>query len=283
MNLYVVSAGFFKSDGGALFGTIPKRVWQKTNPADENNLCEMMARCLLVQEDSRLILIDTGIGTKQDEKYLRHHHLHGDDTLEKSILKHGFSLNDITDVLLTHLHFDHVGGAFSYDENKNIVPTFPNAIYWSNQQQWDWATVDFNVREKASYLDENLFPMHTSGKLKMLPCEEGFEFTANIKIRFANGHTCAMMMPQINYYGETLLYMADLIPFSSQIPIGYFPAFDVAPLIVMQEKKKILQEAVNNNYTLMFDHDPYTECATVQMTEKGIRLKDTFLLKEWIK
>lgn len=282
MNLYTIDTEFFKLDGGAMFGTVPKTIWQKTNPPDENNLCDLAMRCLLIEDENRLILIDTGMGNKYSEKTLSYYYVHGENTMDKSLAKHGFSRNDITDVFLTHLHLDHAGGAFLKNEHGQIVSGFPNALFWSNEVQFTWAYFDPNEREKPSFLKENLTPIYQSGKLKMIPCEDGFQFTPNIKIRFANGHTRGLMMPQINYHGKTLFYVADLICLTSHLPIGYLPSYDVEPLESMKEKKKYLQEMLDNNYVLFFEHDPLIECASLQMTEKGIRIKDTFKLSEWI-
>jgi glyoxylase-like metal-dependent hydrolase (beta-lactamase superfamily II) len=279
MKLYTIETGFFKLDGGAMFGVVPKSIWQKTNPADEFNLCTWAMRCLLVQDGDRLILIDNGIGYKQDERFLKHYHLHGDDTLEKSLAHHGFSKDDITDVFLTHLHFDHCGGSIERLENGTLVPAFKNASYWSNKEHWQWA-VEPNDREKASFLKENILPIQESGKLKFIDTVDGVSFTNNIKIRFAFGHTDAMMLPQISYKGKTILYMADMLPSVGHIPMPYVMSYDMFPLKTLNEKKKYLEEAVQNNYILFLEHDPVNECCTLQETEKGIRVKDTFKLSE---
>jgi glyoxylase-like metal-dependent hydrolase (beta-lactamase superfamily II) len=279
MKLYTIDTGFFKLDGGAMFGVVPKSIWQKTNPADEFNLCSWAMRCLLVQDEERLILIDNGIGYKQDERFLKHYHLHGDDTLEKSLASIGFSKDDITDVFLTHLHFDHCGGSIERQENGALVPAFKNAIYWSNKEHWQWA-VEPNDREKASFLKENILPIQESGKLRFIDAEDGISFTKNIKIRFAFGHTDAMMLPQISYKGKTILYMADMLPSVGHIPMPYVMSYDMFPLKTLKEKKKYLEEAVQNDYILFLEHDPVNECCTLQVTEKGIRVKDTFKLSE---
>ncbi len=277
MKLYTVNAGYFKLDGGAMFGVVPKSIWQKTNPADENNLCSWAMRCLLIQDGERLILIDNGIGNKQDEKFLKHYYLHGDDTLEKSLSSHGFSKDDITDVFLTHLHFDHCGGSIERDTDGNLSPAFKNATFWSNRAHWEWAILP-NAREKASFLKENLLPIQESGQLKFVDNEDGVAFTDNITIRFAYGHTDAMMLPQISYKGKTVLYMADMLPSVGHIPLPYVMAYDMFPMKTLDEKKKYLEEAVENNYILYLEHDPVNECCTLQETEKGIRVKDTFRL-----
>jgi glyoxylase-like metal-dependent hydrolase (beta-lactamase superfamily II) len=279
MKLYTIDTGFFKLDGGAMFGVVPKSIWQKTNPADEFNLCSWAMRCLLVQDEERLILIDNGIGYKQDERFLKHYHLHGDDTLEKSLASIGFSKDDITDVFLTHLHFDHCGGSIERQEDGALVPAFKNAIYWSNKEHWQWA-VEPNDREKASFLKENILPIQESGKLRFIDAEDGISFTKNIKIRFAFGHTDAMMLPQISYKGKTILYMADMLPSVGHIPMPYVMSYDMFPLNTLKEKKKYLEEAVQNDYILFLEHDPVNECCTLQETEKGIRVKDTFKLSE---
>ena len=279
MKLYTIDTGFFKLDGGAMFGVVPKSIWQKTNPADEFNLCSWAMRCLLIQEGDRLILIDNGIGYKQDERFLKHYHLHGDDTLEKSLANIGFSKDDITDVFLTHLHFDHCGGSIERQEDGALVPAFKNANYWSNKEHWQWA-VEPNDREKASFLKENIVPIQESGKLRFIDAIDGISFTKNINIRFAFGHTDAMMLPQISYKGKTILYMADMLPSVGHIPMPYVMSYDMFPLKTLNEKKKFLEEAVQNNYILFLEHDPVNECCTLQETEKGIRVKDTFKLSE---
>jgi len=279
MKLYTIDTGFFKLDGGAMFGVVPKSIWQKTNPADEFNLCSWAMRCLLVQDGDRLILIDNGIGYKQDERFLKHYYLHGDDTLEKSLANLKFSKDDITDVFLTHLHFDHCGGSIERQEDGALVPAFKNATYWSNKEHWQWA-IEPNDREKASFLKENILPIQESGKLKFIDAVDGVSFTNNIKIRFAFGHTDAMMLPQISYKGKTILYMADMLPSVGHIPMPYVMSYDMFPLNTLKEKKKYLEEAVQNDYILFLEHDPVNECCTLQETEKGIRVKDTFKLSE---
>lgn len=279
MKLYTIETGFFKLDGGAMFGVVPKSIWQRTNPADENNLCTWAMRCLLVQDADRLILIDNGIGYKQDERFLKHYHLHGDDTLERSLSKNGFSKDDITDVFLTHLHFDHCGGSIERLDDGSLVPAYKNATYWSNKEHWDWA-VHPNDREKASFLKENILPIQESGQLKFIDTSDGIAFTEHIRIRFAYGHTDAMMLPQISYGEKTILYMADMLPSIGHIPMPYVMAYDMFPLKTLIEKKKFLEEALQNNYILFLEHDPVNECCTLQETEKGIRVKDTFNLSD---
>jgi glyoxylase-like metal-dependent hydrolase (beta-lactamase superfamily II) len=278
MKLYSVNTGYFKLDGGAMFGVVPKSIWNKLNPADENNLCSWAMRCLLIEDGDRLILVDNGIGNKQDPKFFSHYYLHGEDTLDTSLTRHGFSKDDITDVILTHLHFDHCGGSI-VREGDQLLPNFKNATYWSNERHWKWAT-NPNDREKASFLKENILPIQESGQLKFVPVEEGAEMLPNIKLRFVNGHTDAMMLPQINYNGKTVVFMADLLPAAAHIPIPYVMAYDMFPLTTLNEKKSFLSEALEKDYILFFEHDPNIECCNLQMTEKRIRQKDSFRIDE---
>ncbi len=288
MKLYTINTGYFKLDGGAMFGVVPKSMWNKLNPADENNMCSWALRCLLVEDGNRLILIDNGMGDKQDAKFFGHYYLHGDDTLDKSLAAHGFHKNDITDVFLTHLHFDHCGGSI-VRVNDQLLPAFPNATYWSNSDHWQWATQP-NEREKASFLKENILPIQESGQLQLVavPADgltktgklASADFTKDFSIRYVSGHTDKMMLPQIEYKGRTIVYMADLLPSAEHIPLPYVMAYDMFPLTTLQEKKSFLQEAVDNNYILYFEHDPVNECCTLQQTEKGIRKKDSFLLRD---
>lgn len=290
MNLYTINTGYFKLDGGAMFGVVPKTIWQKLNPPDENNLCSWAMRCLLIEDGKKLILVDNGIGDKQDAKFMGHYYLHGDDTLNKSLAKHGFHHDDITDVILTHLHFDHCGGSIKRDGEK-LVPVFKNAIYWSNQQHWEWA-VNPNEREKASFLKENILPIKESGQLKMVSMESiagnrelivksrESGIIDELSFRFVNGHTESMMLPQISYKENTIVFMADLLPSYGHIPIPYVMAYDMFPLTTLNEKKSFLKEAADNNYILFFEHDPKHECCNLQYTEKGIRPKDFFELKD---
>lgn len=285
MELYSINTGFFKLDGGAMFGVVPKSIWNKVNPADENNLCSWALRCLLIQEGNRLILIDNGNGDKQDAKFFSHYHLHGEDTLDKSLAKHGFHRDDITDVILSHLHFDHCGGTIRREGDK-LIPNFKNATVWSNEEHWQWA-VHPNDREKASFLKENILPIQESGQLKFIPIPNrenplqqlaAAKFTDSISIRIADGHTRAMMLPQIQYKDRTIVFMADLLPSQGHIPLPYVMGYDMFPMTTLQEKKLFLEEAVDNNYILFFEHDPKVECCTLQRTEKGIRPKDFFSL-----
>jgi glyoxylase-like metal-dependent hydrolase (beta-lactamase superfamily II) len=285
MKLYTVNTGYFKLDGGAMFGVVPKSIWNKLNPADENNMCSWALRSLLIEEGDRLILVDTGMGDKQDAKFFGHYYLHGDDTLDKSLAKYGFSKNDITDVFHTHLHFDHCGGTIAR-ENDKLIPAFSNATFWSNNEHWDWAVYP-NEREKASFLKENILPIEESGRLQMVAVNGGVngklgksDFTDTISIRFVSGHTKSMMLPQIQYKGKTIVYMADLLPSAGHIPLPYVMGYDMFPLTTLQEKKSFLQEALEGNYILFFEHDPVNECCTLQQTEKGIRVKEVFKLSD---
>jgi len=277
MKLYAINAGHFKLDGGAMFGVVPKSMWNKLNPADENNMCNWAMRCLLVEDEGRLILIDNGMGNKQSEKFFGYYYLNGDDTLDKSLAKYGFTRDDITDVFLTHLHFDHCGGSIEKQGDK-LVPAFKNATYWSNDNHWKWAT-EPNDREKASFLKENILPIQESGKLKFVEPKEGIQFTENIKLRFVNGHTESMMLPEIKYKDKTIVYMADLLPSLAHIPIPYVMAYDTRPLETLLEKKAFLKEALEKDFILFFEHDREIECCTLQLTDKGIRSKETFRLE----
>ena len=278
MNLHTIETGLFKLDGGAMFGVVPKSIWQKSNPADTNNMCTWAMRCLLIEDGDRLILVDTGIGDKQDEKFFGHFYLHGEDTLDRSLAAKGFSRNDITDVFLTHLHFDHCGGAIVREGDK-LVPAFSRATYWSNEKHWEWA-VNPNEREKASFLKENILPLQESGQLKFVEEKEGIQFSEDFNVRFAFGHTDAMMLPQLKYKGNTIIYAADLLPSTGHIPLPYVMSYDMFPLQTLKEKRSFLEEAATNNYILYLEHDSVNECCTVQQTEKGIRLKDTLKLTD---
>jgi glyoxylase-like metal-dependent hydrolase (beta-lactamase superfamily II) len=277
MNLFSINTGYFKLDGGAMFGVVPKSIWSKINAPDENNMCSWALRCLLIQDGDRLVLVDTGMGNKQSEKFFGHYYLHGDDTLDKSLATHGFTKDDITDVILTHLHFDHCGGAIIRDGEK-LVPAFKNATYWSNERHWAWA-INPNGREKASFLSENILPIQESGKLKFIETS-GKEFPDNIMIRMVFGHTEAMMLPQVTYKGKTILFMADLLPSAGHIPLPYVMGYDMFPATTLTEKENFLTEALQNDYVLFFEHDPTIECCNLQMTDKGIRMKDSFKLSE---
>jgi glyoxylase-like metal-dependent hydrolase (beta-lactamase superfamily II) len=293
MNLYTINTGFFKLDGGAMFGVVPKSIWNKINPTDENNMCSWALRCLLIEDGNRLILIDSGMGNKQDARFFSYYYLHGDDTLDKSLAAHGFHRDDITDVFLTHLHFDHCGGSIMRDGDQ-LAPAFKNATYWSNEKHWEWA-VNPNEREKASFLKENILPIQQSNQLKFiahpLANEKGLSsyppgtlatgFTESIQIRFVDGHTNSMMLPQIKYKDKIFVFVADLFPSSGHIPIPYVMAYDMFPLTTLGEKKNFLNEAVVNDYILFFEHDPQHECCTLQQTDRGIRSKEFFKLSEF--
>ncbi|MDF2159301.1 MBL fold metallo-hydrolase [Algoriphagus sp. CAU 1675] len=278
MELYVVNTGLFKLDGGAMFGVVPKVLWSRTNPADENNLCTWAMRCLLAVDGDRVVLIDNGIGDKQDAKFFSHYYLHGDDSLEKSLRKLGVGFNQITDNFLTHLHFDHCGGGVGYGSHGQYVMTFPRATYWSNDAHWKWATIP-NPREKASFLEENILPMQDLGQLKFVDMNSkslfpGFDFIT------VDGHTDKQMLPKIKYKGKTIVFVADLLPSVGHIPLPYVMGYDTRPLITMEEKAKFLEEAAREEYVLFLEHDPVNECCTVKMTEKGVRLDQTFRLDE---
>lgn len=270
MNLYSIDAGHFKLDGGAMFGVVPKSLWNRQISADENNLIRLTMRCLLVEDGKNLILIDTGMGDKQEARWQGYYYRHGDGDLIKSIEKAGFSANEITDVVCSHLHFDHCGGAVQWNTARDaFVLTFPNARYWSNSLHWDAATKP-NAREKASFLKENILPIQESGQLMFYDqVEKPF---LNLDMRLANGHTEQMMMPEISYNGKKIIFMADLIPTHAHVPIPWVMGYDVRPLESMTEKEKFLKEAADNQYILFFDHDPIYDCCTVEMTEKGIRV-----------
>jgi len=296
MKLYTINTGYFKLDGGAMFGVVPKSIWNKLNPADENNMCSWALRCLLIEDGDKLILVDNGMGDKQDAKFFGHYYLHGDDTLDKSLAQHGFTKDDITDVFLTHLHFDHCGGSIKREGDK-LVPAFKNATYWSNEQHWKWATQP-NDREKASFLKENILPIRERGQFKFFDLSREWsgasldsankntlstydsQLTTHLSFFTVNGHTDAMMLPKINYKGKTIVHMADLLPSAAHIPLPYVMAYDMFPLTTLHEKKAFLTEAEQNNYVLFFEHDPLIECCSLQMTEKGIRQKDVFKLSD---
>jgi len=279
MKLHVINTGFFKLDGGAMFGVVPKTLWQKLNPADENNLCNWAMRCLLIEEGNQLMLIDNGIGAKQDARFLSYYHLNGDDSLTKSLNKAGFSEDDITDMFLSHLHFDHCGGGVKKNGDK-LELVFKNAKYWSNENHWNWATQP-NAREKASFLKENILPMQESGHLHFIKEKEGratpFDF---MDLFYASGHTDKMMIPKIRYKDKTICFVADLLPSAGHIPVPYVMGYDTRPLLSMEEKEVFLKEAAANRYILFFEHDPLNECCTVKETDKGIRVDQLFSLKE---
>lgn len=279
MKLYPIEAGNFKLDGGAMFGVVPKSLWQRTNPSDSKNMIDIAARCLLVEDGNRLILIDTGMGNKQSDKFYGYYHLWGDDSIDNSLKKQGFTRDDITDVFMTHLHFDHCGGSIQYNKDRTVLePAFKNANFWSNKAHWQWAT-EPNRREKASFLKENILPMEESGQLRFteLPdnailknSELGFD------IFFANGHTEKQMIPMINYNGKTICFMADLLPTAGHLPIPFVMGYDTRPLLSLDEKERFLNLAANNNYYLFLEHDAHNQIITVKHTEKGVRLNEVF-------
>ena len=283
MKIHPIEAGNFKLDGGAMFGVVPKVLWQRTNPSDSDNLIEISSRCLLVENGNRLTLIDTGMGDKQSEKFFSFYKRWGDYNLISSIKSAGFSIDDITDVLLTHLHFDHCGGASFVDNHSGKIEVlFKNANYWSNQKHWDWAT-EPNQREKASFLQENLNPIKESGQLNFITeKKEGFNFYEELgfEILFVDGHTEKQMIPKIDYKNQELVFAADLIPTVGHIPIPYLMGYDVRPLVTMKEKKLFLEAAVKNNWLLFMEHDPHNEIISLKNTEKGVRLNNSNLFKE---
>jgi glyoxylase-like metal-dependent hydrolase (beta-lactamase superfamily II) len=288
MKLFTIDTELFKLDGGAMFGVVPKSIWNKLNPADENNMCNWAMRCLLIEDDKRLILVDNGIGDKQDAKFFGYYYLHGNNTLDSSLKKIGVRKDDITDVILTHLHFDHCGGSIVREGDK-LVPAFKNAVYWSNLPHWQWATHP-NEREKASFLKENILPIQESEQLQFISIPKttleqtdklpSTNFNDDIRLRFVNGHTDKMMLPQISYKGKTIVFMADLTPSAAHLPIPYVMAYDMFPFTTLQEKKSFLKEALDNEYILFFEHDATIECCTLQQTERGIRQKDVFKLSD---
>lgn len=261
MKLYSINAGYFKLDGGAMHGVVPKSMWQKVNPADDNNMCSWAMRCLLIDTGDRKILVDNGMGDKQDAKFFGHYFPHGEDSVASSLAKHGFTHADITDVFLTHLHFDHCGGSIVRDGDK-LVPAFPNATYWSNKTHWNSAT-EPNEREKASFLKENILPIQESGKLQWVEVADGEEWAPGIRIRYVQGHTDNMMLPQIDYNGQTIFFCADLIPSTAHISMPWVMAYDMRPLDTLNEKRAILKEAADNNWILFFEHDARTEACTL--------------------
>lgn len=281
MKLHSIDTGFFKLDGGAMFGVVPKTIWQKTNPADDNNMCTWAMRCLLIEESNRLILIDTGIGNKQSEKFFSHYYLHGEASLDKSLKSLGFHRNDITDVFLTHLHFDHCGGAIEFNSSKDAFrPAFANARYWSNKRHWEWATKP-NPREKASFLSENILPIEESCQLNFIERNGDYGSTPlGFDVLFVDGHTDSMMIPHISYKGKTICYTADLLPSVGHIPLPYVMGYDTRPLITLEEKGKLLKTSADNGYVIMMEHDPINECCVLEHTEKGIRAAKTMRLCE---
>lgn len=275
MKLSVINSGHFKLDGGAMFGVVPKSMWHPLYPADENNMCSWAMRCMLIEEGNRLILIDTGMGNKQNDKFFSHYFMHGDDNLDKSLRTAGYHRDEITDVFLTHLHFDHCGGVIEWNDDKSAYrPAFKNAQVWSNEAHWKWAT-EPNAREKASFLKENILPIQESGQLRFA---ESDRFTDQIEIIRVHGHTESMMLPLIQIGDKKLLYMADLLASPVHVPVAWVMAYDARPLLTLDEKAVILKRAADEEWVLFFEHDKSVECATLHHTEKGIRVKETFPL-----
>ena len=273
MKIHPIETGNFKLDGGAMFGVVPKTIWQKTNPADARNLIDMSMRCMLIEDGKRLILIDTGLGSKQSDKFFGYYHLFGNFSLESSLAKHGFHRDDITDVFLTHLHFDHCGGVIEWNSQKTLLqPAFKNAKFWSNDNHWKWA-LEPNPREKASFLKENINPIRESGQLNFITNNSLEQIGFNVL--FMDGHTEKQMLPKLSYQGKTIVFMADLLPTIGHIPLPYVMGYDTRPLLTIKEKAIFLKEAADNNYYLFLEHDAYNEICTVQHTEKGVRLKET--------
>ena len=282
MNLYPINAGNFKLDGGAMFGVVPKSLWQKTNPSDSDNLIDLTARCMLIESGSRLILVDAGMGDKQSEKFFSYYKPWGDDSLVKSINSAGFSIDEITDVFLTHLHFDHCGGSTVLNSNNVSVPLFKNAKYWSNKSHWDWAT-NPNSREKASFLKENLIPIEESGQLCFLDVKlPGFNHYDELgfDVLFVDGHTEKQMIPKVSYSGKEVVFMADLLPTAGHIPLPYIMGYDVRPLTTLEEKRSFLNLAVKEEYCLFMEHDAHNQIITLKNTEKGIRFGGSLSLKD---
>jgi len=277
MQIFSIETGNFKLDGGAMFGVVPKTIWQKTNPADANNLISLSMRCMLIKDGDRLTLIDTGVGNKQSDKFFGYYYLFGDFSLDTSLAKHGFHRDDITDVFLTHLHFDHCGGVIQWNNDKTgYMPAFKNAKVWSNQEHWQWATVP-NAREKASFLKENIQPIQQNGQLNFIDKQpENFQNQLGFDVLFMDGHTEKQMLPKIQYQGKTVVFMADLLPTAGHIPLPYVMGYDTRPLLSIEEKRIFLNEAADNNYHLFLEHDAYNELITVKHTEKGVRLNESY-------
>lgn len=279
MKLYPIESGNFKLDGGAMFGVVPKTIWNKTNPADANNLIDIAARCLLIEDGNRLILIDTGMGNKQSDKFFGYYSLWGDHTTDKSLANYGFHRDDITDVFMTHLHFDHCGGSVQWNRDRTgYEPAFKNARYWSNEKHWEWA-VNPNAREKASFLPENILPMQESGQLNFIRRPEGDYLEKSelgFGIFFADGHTEKQMIPHIHYNDKTIVFMADLLPTAGHVPLPYVMGYDTRPLVTLEEKTKFMDAAADRGYYLFLEHDAHNEIISVEHTDKGVRLKETF-------
>ncbi|UJH69100.1 MBL fold metallo-hydrolase [Allomuricauda sp. SCSIO 65647] len=283
MRLYPIETGNFKLDGGAMFGVVPKSLWNRTNPADEKNMIDLAARCLLIEDGDRLVLIDTGLGNKQSEKFFGHYFLWGDHSMDKSLENHGFHRDDITDVFMTHLHFDHCGGSIQWNKDRTgYEPAFKNARFWTNKDHWQWA-LNPNKREKASFLKENLLPMQESGQLHFIESTgESFLSGSSLEfgILFVDGHTEKQMLPHIQYKGKTIVFSADLIPTVGHIPLPYVMGYDMRPLVTLDEKEQFLNKAADEQYILFFEHDAHNELCTLKHTEKGVRLDEVFSFNE---
>ena len=278
MRIYPIQTGNFKLDGGAMFGVVPKSIWQKTNPADSNNMIEMGMRSMLIEDGNKLILIDTGMGNNQSDKFFGYYYQYGDYSLDTSLASYGFHRDDITDVFLTHLHFDHCGGSIQWNKNQTgYEPAFKNAKFWSNQEHWNWATHP-NPREKASFLQENILPIQESGQLNFIS-EKSFQ-QVGFDVLKMDGHTEKQMLPKVFYQGKTIIFMADLLPTIGHIPVPYVMGYDTRPLLTIKEKEAFLSEAADNEYFLFLEHDAYSEICTVQQTNKGVRLKETHKFKD---
>ncbi len=280
MNLYKIETGNLKLDGGAMFGVVPKVLWQKLYPADENNLANWAMRCLLIETENRKILIDTGMGNKQSQKFFSYYYPNGNDTLESSLKKNGFDFEDITDVILTHLHFDHVGGAVKYNENRELVPAFSNATYYVSKSQWELAN-NSNRREKASFLPENFIALQEHKCLNLI--EKETELFPGIEIKIFDGHTAGQIIPHITYGNKKIAYGADLFPSTAHIPMPYIMGYDTRPLLTLKDKERFFADAIKNNTVLFFEHDIYNECCSLKETEKGIKVDKTFTLEEFMK
>ena len=280
MNLYKIETGNLKLDGGAMFGVVPKVIWQKLYPADENNLCNWAMRCLLIETETHKVLIDTGMGNKQSEKFFKHYYPNGNASLISSLKENGFKPEDITDVILTHLHFDHVGGAVKYNENNELVPTFPNATYHVAKSHWELAN-NPNRREKASFLTDNYSALEKYNQLNLIEKEE--EIIPNIEVKIFDGHTVGQIIPYVKYKNTKIIFTADLFPSTAHIPMPYIMSYDTQPLITLKDKKRFFEDAVKNNYTIFFEHDLYNECCNLIETEKGVKVNETYTLKDFLK
>ena len=280
MKLHKIETGNFMLDGGATFGVVPKTLWEKVYRSNDMNLCNFSARSLLVEVEDKKILIDCGLGDKQGDDFFKYYYRNGDYTLESSLRDAGFTFEDITDVILTHLHFDHVGGAIKSEDNGKLRPTFPNAKYWISQQQWDWA-MNPNPREKPSFIAENFMPLKVENRLHFI--DENTDFCEGVELRIYHGHTAGLLVPIINYNGQTIMYTADLLPTSAHVPLSWICGYDTRPLVSLEEKKVFLKEALDNNWLLFFEHDLYTECCNLKMTEKGIKVNERFRFDEFLK